>query len=118
LDKKRYHDLDALRSCAMLLGIVIHGLLSFVPIPLPMVPQDINQSPEIYGYIFNFIHGFRMQLFFLISGFFTAMLWRKQGLRSLLKHRAKRILVPLVIFVPLGADQLWPKWCTSLFDGY
>jgi len=106
LDKKRYHDLDALRSCAMLLGIVIHGLLSFVPIPLPMVPQDINQSPEIYGYIFNFIHGFRMQLFFLISGFFTAMLWRKQGLRSLLKHRAKRILVPLVIFVPIVSTLL------------
>jgi len=101
LDKTRYHDLDALRSCAMLLGIVIHGLLSFMPIPLPMVPQDINQNPEIYGYIFNFIHGFRMQLFFLISGFFTAMLWRKQGLRSLLKHRAKRILFPLIIFAPM-----------------
>ncbi len=101
MDKTRYHDLDALRSCAMLLGIVIHGLLSFMPIPLPMVPQDINQNPEIYGYIFNFIHGFRMQLFFLISGFFTAMLWRKQGLRNLLKHRAKRILFPLIIFAPI-----------------
>ncbi len=101
MDKNRYHDLDALRSCAMLLGIVIHGLLSFVPIPLPMVPQDIKQSPEIYGYIFNFIHGFRMQLFFLISGFFTALLWRKQGLQNLLMHRAKRILVPLIIFTPI-----------------
>ena len=42
-----------------------------------------------------------MQLFFLISGFFTAMLWRKQGLRNLLKHRAKRILVPLIIATPI-----------------
>ena len=99
-DKKRYHDLDALRGFAMLLGIVLHGLMSFMPIPLP-VPQDINQSPEIYGYVFNIIHGFRMPLFFLISGFFTAMLWRKRGLRNLLKHRAKRILLPLVVAVPV-----------------
>ena len=42
-----------------------------------------------------------MQLFFLISGFFTAMLWRKQGLRKLFKHRAKRILVPLIIAMPI-----------------
>ena len=97
-DKKRYHDLDALRGFAMLLGIVLHGLMSFMPIPLP-VPQDINQSPEIYGYVFNIIHGFRMPLFFLISGFFTAMLWRKRGLRNLLKHRAKRILLPLAVAV-------------------
>lgn len=46
VDQKRYHDLDALRGFAMLLGIVLHGLMSFMPIPLP-VPQDINQSPEI-----------------------------------------------------------------------
>ena len=100
VDKKRYHDLDALRACAMLLGIVIHGLQSFMAMPFP-VPQDINQSPEIYGYAFNIIHGFRMPLFFLISGFFTAMLWRNRGLRNLLKHRAKRILLPLVVAVPI-----------------
>lgn len=100
-DKKRYHDLDALRGFAMLLGIVIHALQSFIPIPIPVAPQDINQSPEIYGYVFNVIHGFRMPLFFLISGFFTAMLWRNLGLRDLLKHRAKRILLPLVIMTPL-----------------
>ena len=101
VDQKRYHDLDALRGFAMLLGIVIHGLMSFMPIPLPGLPQDINQDPLVFGYVFNFIHGFRMQLFFLISGFFTAMLWRKQGLRKLLKHRAKRILIPLIIATPI-----------------
>ena len=47
VDKKRYHDLDALRGFAMLLGIAIHALQSFIPIPIPVAPQDINQSPEI-----------------------------------------------------------------------
>ena len=108
VDKKRYHDLDALRGFAMLLGIAIHALQSFIPIPIPVAPQDINQSPEIYGYVFNIIHGFRMPLFFLISGFFTAMLWRNMGLRNLLKHRAKRILLPLVVMTPL-------LWLTIIF---
>ena len=98
LAKKRYHDLDALRAFAMLLGIGLHGFMSFVPLPLPVWPaQDVNQHN---GYLFalNAIHGFRLQLFFLVSGFFTAMMFRQRGLRGLIKHRAKRILLPLLIF--------------------
>ena len=97
-NKKRYHDLDALRGFAMLLGIVIHGLMSFMPIPLPGFPQDINQNPEVFGYVFNFIHGFRMQLFFLISGFFTAMLWRKQGACA-----PSSAVAPVLVLIALSA---------------
>ena len=98
---KRYHDLDALRAFAMLLGIGLHGFMSFVPIPLPVWPaQDVNQHN---GYLFalHAIHGFRLQLFFLVSGFFTAMMFRQRGLRGLINHRAKRILLPLVVFTIL-----------------
>jgi hypothetical protein len=122
LEKKRYHDLDALRAFAMLLGIVLHGALSFFPVPI-WPAQDLQQ-PEInvpavlaaplesaglkvpadyspYEFILHAIHGFRLPLFFLVSGFFTAMLWRNRGLKQLAKHRAKRILLPLAIFVPI-----------------
>lgn len=78
----------------MLLGIVLHAALSFAPIPWPV--QDSQQSGFFYG-LFAFIHGFRMPLFFMLSGFFTAMLWRKRGLGSLVKHRCKRILLPMVV---------------------
>ena len=99
LTKKRYHDLDALRAFAMLLGIVLHGFMSFVLFPIPQVwpTQDINQH-EGYLFALHAIHGFRMQLFFLVSGFFTAMMFRQRGIRGLIKHRAKRILLPLIIF--------------------
>ena len=87
----------------MLLGIVLHGLLSFVPNPIWPV-QDINQS-EIYGIPLMVIHGFRMSLFFFVSGFFTMMMWQKRGVLSLLNHRIKRIVIPfilcLVFFLPL-----------------
>lgn len=101
LAKKRYHDLDALRAFAMLLGIGLHGFMSFVPFPLPIwSAQDVNQH-EGYLFAMHAIHGFRLQLFFLVSGFFTAMIWRQRGLRGLIRHRAKRILLPLVVFTIL-----------------
>ncbi|PHS03306.1 MAG: hypothetical protein COA78_18290 [Blastopirellula sp.] len=92
----RRHDLDALRAFAMLLGIGLHGSLAYITIPLWPV-YDTHHS-GLFDLFNTLVHGFRMPLFFMISGFFTAMLWRKRGLVSLVKHRAKRILLPLVIF--------------------
>jgi peptidoglycan/LPS O-acetylase OafA/YrhL len=98
----RRHDLDAVRALAMLLGIALHASLSFST--LPWIVHDIRQS-ELYSVFMMAVHGFRMPLFFLVSGFFSAMLWRRRGLAALLKQRAVRILVPclvgLVTIVPL-----------------
>ena len=109
----RYHDLDALRAFAMLLGIVIHGLLSFVGWPVWPV-QDVNQS-ELYGIPVMFIHGFRMSLFFFVSGFFTMMMWEKRGSAGLLVHRFKRIVLPffvlgLLIFPMLNNMKALADW--------
>ncbi len=103
----RRHDLDALRAIAMLLGIVLHGVIAYIPLPGGGWPvQDIHQS-EAYGVFMSAVHGFRMPLFFLVSGFFTAMLWRKRGLRSLLMHRSKRIFLPFVIGVFTLVPAVW-----------
>jgi hypothetical protein len=94
---ERRHDLDALRAIAMLLGIVLHGLMPFIGLPEFMFPiQDVSQMP-VLGMILSGIHGFRMPLFFLISGFFTTMLWRRRGLKALIQHRFKRIFLPLML---------------------
>lgn len=91
----RRHDLDALRAAAMLLGIIYHASLSFALGPAWLV-QDVSQSFACY--LFQaFVHGFRMQLFFLVSGFFTAMLWRQKGLKSLLWHRFRRVFLPCMV---------------------
>tara|TARA_B100000674_G_scaffold18984_3_gene13439 strand:+ start:20155 stop:21909 length:1755 start_codon:yes stop_codon:yes gene_type:complete len=93
---KRYHDLDALRAFAMLLGILLHGLLSFIGFPV-WPAQDVNQS-ELYAIPLIFIHGFRMSLFFFVSGFFTMMMWQRRGTGGLLIHRFKRIVLPFLVF--------------------
>ncbi len=93
----RRHDLDALRAFAMLLGVVLHGIMSFIPgIGVIWAVEDSHASAW-YGVLLSFIHGWRMPLFFLVSGFFTAMLWRKRGLRELISHRFKRIFIPMLL---------------------
>lgn len=93
----RRGDLDALRAFAMLLGIVLHGAISFVPgAGLVWGVQD-SESSAVFAILMELIHGWRMPLFFLVSGFFTMMLWKKRGLWLLLKQRSLRILLPLVI---------------------
>ena len=91
---ERRHDLDALRAIAMLLGIVLHAALSFLPFGWMVTDQNTH---SYFGVMVEAIHGFRMPLFFLLSGFFTAMLWRKRGLGALILHRFKRIFLPLLI---------------------
>ena len=78
----------------MLLGVVLHAMLAFLPGIWPV--QDIRQDENL-TLIVSAIHGFRMPLFFLLSGFFTAMLWRRRGLKALLAHRFKRIFLPLAL---------------------
>jgi peptidoglycan/LPS O-acetylase OafA/YrhL len=98
----RRGDLDALRGFAMVLGIALHASLAYFPFPWPV--QDAFQTRWL-GLLYALIHGFRMPLFFLLSGFFTMLVLRRRGLRRLLEQRVLRILLPLVIatatFVPL-----------------
>jgi glucan biosynthesis protein C len=98
----RLHHLDALRATAMLLGILLHASLAYTG--GPWIVRD--EGHGAFGGVFLAIHGFRMQLFFLLSGFFTALLWRRLGLAGLLRQRAARIALPLLIgmftIVPAG----------------
>ncbi|MEM8995842.1 MAG: acyltransferase family protein [Acidobacteriota bacterium] len=92
----RRHDLDALRGFAMLLGIALHAALAFMPVG--WLVHD-RHTHDLFGLFVAGVHGFRMPVFFVMSGFFTAMLWRRRGLRALLHHRARRIALPLLLGV-------------------
>ena len=96
VDKTRRHDLDALRAGAMLLGVCLHAMIAYSGIAWIVID---NRQNHIFKLVIELIHGFRMPLFFLISGFFTAMLACRQGSGGMLKNRAARILIPFVISV-------------------
>lgn len=91
---QRRNDLDALRSFAMVLGLVVHASLAFFPIP--WIVHDTRPS-GVLPIVFVVIHGFRMPLFFLLSGYFTMLVYRRRGLGSLLHQRVLRIAIPLLL---------------------
>jgi len=72
----------------------LHASFSFFSAPWPV--HDSRQNISI-GLVYVAIHGFRMQLFFLLSGFFTMLLFRRRGMKSLLRQRLARIFLPLVV---------------------
>ena len=98
-ENRRYHDLDFVRAAAMLLGLLLHVCIFFMP------PQEYFWgSGEYYGDVVNlqflsFIHLFRMQLFFLLAGFFAELVIDRRGLGHFVHDRLKRILVPLIVGV-------------------
>ena len=87
------HDLEALRAIAMLLIIAFYGCLTFFDGPWPV--RDVQKN-EGFGVFVLVVHGFQMPIFFFTGGFFTAMLWRTRGVKGLLEHRFRRLLMPLV----------------------
>ena len=112
LPSPRYHALDALRAYAMFLGVILHAGLAYIP-NVPWGSHD-PAAADWVGLILFGIHGFRMQLFFVISGFFTLMLLQRRGVQNIIKHRFLRILVPCLIGVitVLPAQHAVEAWAT------
>ena len=96
----RYHGLDMLRGTAMLLGIVLHAALPYVPDIEKFWPADENSS-DVISTIFHFIHIWRMPLFFILAGFFANLLISRKSWKSWWQNRLLRIALPSIMFVPL-----------------
>jgi glucan biosynthesis protein C len=92
----RLDHLDAARAFALLLGVVFHASLSFSPFFMGWAVQDVSTGPLVADF-FLVSHSFRMALFFLLAGFFSQGLLRRQGLGGFLRSRAVRIGGPFVV---------------------
>ena len=98
---ERLHALDGVRGFALLLGIVLHATLSFVPAPTRFwFIQDTHQS-VVLALVFFAIHVFRMTTFFLMAGFFARMSFHRRGTWGFARDRLQRIALPLVIGWPI-----------------
>jgi glucan biosynthesis protein C len=88
--------LDAVRAFALILGIVFHASLSYLPIFIGWAVMDISTSHVVS--IFALVsHSFRLELFFLIAGFFSHMTFHQLGLEAFFKSRLVRIAIPFII---------------------
>jgi glucan biosynthesis protein C len=116
---ERLHALDAVRGFALLLGIVLHTTMSFVPTSHRFwIIQDTHPSVTLAA-LFFVIHVFRMTTFFMIAGFFAHMSFHRRGLRDFIKDRLGRIAGPLLVGWPIlfAAMVLVVLWAAGFPNG-
>ncbi|WND02943.1 acyltransferase family protein [Temperatibacter marinus] len=112
IETQRIHALDGLRGTALLLGVVFHAILTFMPGDQPFwFIMDPSRSEFLAGTGW-FLHIFRMTLFFLLAGYFGRMLMEREGLKGFAKNRVMRIVVPFgafwwIIFLAVISIFLW-----------
>ncbi len=92
----RYHHLDAVRAFALLLGVFFHAAESFGPRNDYWAIVDCSPSDFLESVRFA-CHAFRLELFFVIAGFFARFLLVRRGTSAFFKNRVQRILVPLIV---------------------
>ena len=98
---ERLHGLDALRGIALLLGLVVHGSMAFLPgAQYFWVVHDPNPSAWL-GLAFYVPHMFRMLLFFVLAGFFGRLLLGRLGTTGFIKDRGKRVTAVLFAAWPI-----------------
>jgi len=95
---ERLHSLDAVRAGALLLGVVLHATMPYLPGEQVWAVRD-GESAAL-GVVFFVVHVFRMSLFFLLAGFFGRLALQRKGLGPFVRDRWKRIALPLFAFWP------------------
>ncbi len=96
----RLHALDNLRAILMWLGIVLHVACIYTTLPSPLVWHD-EQRSLVADLLMTSIHAFRMPAFFILAGFFAALLAQSRGPGGLLRHRLARLALPFALFWPV-----------------
>jgi len=106
----RYHALDSLRAIAMLLGLWLHASIPYTPFGPKFwaVHEDTNSEPLLFSLMF--IHSFRMQLFFMMAGFFAHLLVSRRGTRRFIRNRSLRVLAPFAIAMVTIGPALLVLW--------
>ncbi|WP_179008463.1 acyltransferase family protein [Winogradskyella forsetii] len=100
---ERLHALDSLRAIMMLLGVVLHSVITYIGgEPYAAWPiRDPNNFNTNLEWISSYIHVFRMPIFMVVAGFFAALLFYERGTRQMFKNRMSRIALPFLVFVIL-----------------
>lgn len=88
--------LDATRAFALLLGVVFHACLSFMPVFIGWAVQDVSTSPLVPMFM-TVSHAFRMETFFLLAGFLGHLTLHRKGSGDFVRSRLIRVLVPFVV---------------------
>lgn len=90
----RYYGLDALRGSMMLLGVWLHTVVGYSR--NGGWPYKDPRPTDLYDITLGIIHAFRMPAFYVMAGFFGALLYTRRGRGGFLDNRMHRVLLPFV----------------------
>jgi glucan biosynthesis protein C len=90
--------LDSIRAWLMLLGIPFHVSLLYSSHQWHVNSAEASDWLTLFN---DFIHAFRMQVFFVISGYFSWMLYLRYSPGHWWKVRVERVGIPMLTAIPL-----------------
>lgn len=96
---QRLHGLDFLRALMMALGLVLHSAQMYLTMPIVDYYWDSARSISMDVLLIT-INTFRMPVFFLLSGFFGALLITSRGEVAMFANRVQRLLWPFLVCLP------------------
>jgi len=91
-----FHGLDELRAALMLIGVFWHAAAVLSPFAAFVYASPYHQSMPLYATIYP-EHLFRMEAFFLVSGFLAQMTLARKDKRIFWQARLRRVLLPLLL---------------------
>jgi len=91
-----FHGLDELRAALMLIGVFWHAAAVLSPFAAFVYASPYHQSMALYASIYP-EHLFRMEAFFMVSGFLAQMTLTRKDKQVFWRARLKRVLVPLLL---------------------
>jgi glucan biosynthesis protein C len=96
----------------MLFGVLLHSIIPYMVNPVPHLLWPVR-APAAWTFdaVYWWIHGFRVQMFFLIAGIFAIRSIRSTGVRAFVEHRIRRLGLPLLAAQILVVGALmYPIW--------
>ena len=103
----RFHGLDWLRAIAALAVVALHAGIAYTIQPFPGLawPVHDSQPSPLVDAATWWIDSWIMPSFFMMGGLLAAQLFQRLGPIEFLRHRTRRLLVPLafacVVILPL-----------------
>lgn len=83
----------------MMLGIVIHSAITYGAMNYGSAWElkDPSNTNIFFDWLVQFIHKFRMPIFFMVSGFFGSLLFYERSAAKMLRNRIDRVLYPFLV---------------------
>lgn len=94
---RRIYALDGLRATMIFLVVLYHCLLSYIVTPSRNWTFKDEMTTFLADIVIRFIHVFTLPTFFMLAGFFSAMLYLQRGAGAFVRSRAIRISLPFAV---------------------